>query len=539
MDEFIKLGDFVDNLADRHQNDFTDEEVTVELIDFEKEMKRDLKNGNGFIILDKEGLDKSKTVRTEDGIYSPKFGSIWGDENAFEELYSCKCGHTNSKYNLGLKCPKCGYPVVFKDKNVHMTGWFKLDNYKLIHPNIYHKLCSLIGSKRLNAILRVDWETETNGSPIKPIIDESTRNIKKYDNIGLFEFERRFDEICEFFLQKKKDKIDIYEFIMENREKVFTSCFPVIPLFLRPIVLGDEDFMYTKLNTKYAQLSAKFFNVNYKHSEFDEKEEKILLTRLYSIQRNYYYLCDMIMDMLNKKEGHIRNDVLGFKANFVTRSVITPLSGTKINEVHFSYLGFLEMYKPEILNTLCKLKGITLNEADVIWKRAQIRFDKTVYKVMEYIVDNTECWILFNRNPTLNYGSILEMKITKVKPSYDDLTISVPINVLPILAADFDGDSINALSLKDIYLKKAYNKFNPRTKMIISKNDGLFDNNFNLIKDQLICLHYFNTLGNHKIEIIKPPSKTISEIVIESSRKINVEEDRPKMRKVKARRKRR
>ena len=162
--------------------------------------------------------------------------------------------------------------------------------------------------------------------------------------------------------------------------------------------------MYTKLNTKYAQLSAKIFNVNYKHSEFDEKEEKILLTRLYSIQRNYYYLCDMIMDMLNKKEGHIRNDVLGFKANFVTRSVITPLSGTKINEVHFPYCGFLEMYKPEILNTLCKLKGTTLNEAEIIWKRAQIRFDKTVYKVMEYIVENTECWILFNRNPKQRWG---------------------------------------------------------------------------------------------------------------------------------------
>lgn len=290
------------------------------------------------------------------------------------------------------------------------------------------------------------------------------------------------------------------------------------------------------MNEKYSLLSAKFFNINYKHDEFDEKEEKILLTRLYSIQRNYYYLCDMIMDMLNKKDGFIRNDVLAFRANFVTRSVITPLSGTRIDELHMSYLGFLEMYRPEIINTLCKLKDITINEAMVMWQRAQIKFDKRVYKVMEYIVNNTECWILFNRNPTLNYGSILEMRITKVKPVYDDLTISIPINILPILAADYDGDSCNTLSLKDIYLKKAYDKFNPRKKMIISKNDGLFDNCFNLIKDQLICFHQFNTLGNNKIEILKGPKNKDKTIEVDRVYEKPREVEKPKIKIIKVKR---
>lgn len=45
--------------------------------------------------------------------------------------------------------------------------------------------------------------------------------------------------------------------------------------------------------------------------------------------------------------------------------------------------------------------------------------------------------------------------------------------------------------------------------MVISKNDGLFDSNFNLIKDQLICVHQICTLPNkkHSIEIIKGPDK--------------------------------
>lgn len=408
--------------------------VKVKLINMEKEMERDLKRDNGFIITDKEGLDKNNTVRMENGIYSPKFGSIWGDENAFEELYSCECKGKKGKKNEGLICPKCKTEVIFRDKNSHMTGWFKLDEYKIIHPNIYYKIGSLIGYTRLKEILTPDWVTAVNGVPQKPIIDENTRNDKKYDHIGMLEFQKRFDEIIEFFYSKKKQKTDVYEFIVNNRNKVFCNCLPCIQLFLRPIVLGDEDFNYAKINPKYASLSTKFYNINNK--EYTERDEKTLSARLYSIQKTYFYICDLLMDLENKKEGHIRNNILGFRINYSTRAVITSLSGTKINEIHFPYLGFLEMYRPEILNTLCKLRRITINEAYMIWKRAQITFDKTVYRVIEYIVDNYDCWILLNRNPTLSFGGIQEVKIVKVKEDYTDLTISIPINIISAFGAD-------------------------------------------------------------------------------------------------------
>lgn len=479
----------------------------VVIYNMEEEMKNDIKSGNGFIITDKDGLDKKNSVRMENGIYSPKYGSIWGDENAFEELYSCECKDgkgLKGLRNLDVKCERCGAKVKYKGKNAHMTGWFKLNNYKIIHPNIYYKLGSLIGYTRLREILSPEWISDINGIPQKPVIDENTRNDKKYDHIGMIEFQKRFDEIIEFFYSKKKNKKDVYDFIQENRDKVFTSCLPCIQLFMRPIVLGDEDFNYAKINPKYASLSTKFYNINNK--EYTDKEEKILNKRLYSIQKTYFYTCNLIMDMENKKEGHIRNDMLGFKVNFCSRAVITSLCGTKINEIHFPYLAFLEVYRPEILNVLCKLRKITINEAYMIWRKAQLKFDKTIYKIMEYIVDNYECWTLLNRNPTLAYGGIQLLKIVKIKEDYTDLTFSIPINIITKFGADFDGDQMNNFDIKDIYLKKAYSVFDPRANMVISKNDGLFDDGFNLIKDQLIAFHYFNTLGNHKIEVLEGPN---------------------------------
>ena len=100
---------------------------------------------------------------------------------------------------------------------------------------------------------------------------------------------------------------------------------------------------------------------------------------------------------------------------------------------------------------------------------------------------------------TINFGSIMRMKIRKVKKRYDDLVINIPINTLAKYAGDFDGDAGNTISLKDTELVDAYELYDPRTHMMISKTDGLFDEDFNLIKDQLIGLHQFCKLSRVKI----------------------------------------
>jgi hypothetical protein len=59
----------------------------------------------------------------------------------------------------------------------------------------------------------------------------------------------------------------------------------------------------------------------------------------------------------------------------------------------------------------------------------------------------------------------------------------------------FDGDVLNVISLKSKQLAKAYSKiFNPRFNFFISRNDGNFNSDMNLFKDQLIGLYEFNNI---------------------------------------------
>ena len=76
------------------------------------------------------------------------------------------------------------------------------------------------------------------------------------------------------------------------------------------------------------------------------------------------------------------------------------------------------------------------------------------------------------------------MKCVGIVESY---TMSVPLTVLKTLAADFDGDCLNLLYItNNEFWEAAFESICPRNCMIISPNDGLFDNNFNVFKDILI-----------------------------------------------------
>lgn len=82
-----------------------------------------------------------------------------------------------------------------------------------------------------------------------------------------------------------------------------------------------------------------------------------------------------------------------------------------------------------------KLNDITLSKANAIWRKAAT-FDEKVYEIMQYIIEKEDTRILINRNPTLNFYSMLLMKVRKVKPDGDDYALSVPLSILPGLNAD-------------------------------------------------------------------------------------------------------
>lgn len=67
---------------------------------------------------------------------------------------------------------------------------------------------------------------------------------------------------------------------------------------------------------------------------------------------------------------------------------------------------------------------------------------------------------------TITFGSILCMKIRKVKRDSDDMTLSIPSAILPGLNADFDGDVLNTKALTMEEFWEMYSGFSPENMLI-------------------------------------------------------------------------
>ena len=141
-----------------------------------------------------------------------------------------------------------------------------------------------------------------------------------------------------------------------------------------------------------------------------------------------------------------------------------------------------------------KLQGISHKEAWDKWQKATTVFDETIYHLMDYMAHNDKRPMIveIDRNPTIDYGSQVVVRIVNVTPEMDDFTMGLPVSILTGMNADFDGDVLNIIALKlDSLIDQFYSSLNPRYNMFIDRNDGTYSTKTGLLKDQLIGLYAF------------------------------------------------
>ncbi len=77
-------------------------------------------------------------------------------------------------------------------------------------------------------------------------------------------------------------------------------------------------------------------------------------------------------------------------------------------------------------------------------------------------------------------------------------TMSLPLQILTPLAADFDGDTLNILHIiNEAFFERAYEIFNPRNAMYLSRSNGLLNSDVLPMKDTLVNVNTLNDLTLH------------------------------------------
>ena len=252
-----------------------------------------------------------------------------------------------------------------------------------------------------------------------------------------------------------------------------------------------------KFDTCYNKIysSVKAINASEDNSILSKKKRITIPThvKLYNLQRSLMEIWQLCFETLDTKEGHIKDGVLAGRINFTARNVIIPDKTLKANEVKLSYICAMELYKFEIMSYLVNIQMISEAEAYDEWYRGTINFSEKIYSILKYMTESRDMYILLNRPPTIDMGSIDRMKIIDIIPDKDNLTLSLPsLSVLTRFNADFDGDTLTVISLKTKKQIRMTEKFDPVYSYCVSQNDGLFSADMGLIKDQIIGLSNFN-----------------------------------------------
>lgn len=466
--------------------------MQLKLISWDEQYKKDMDNGIGFEIFEVNGITKDGT-RHPNGIYSPFYGSTSGDDAEIIERYSCDCKNLKGKFYQGEVCKLCNTEVVKHKTDVNKTGWMILNSdYCLIQPNMFEYIQKLVG-KHIHSIL--DYEVTLDKDGI--IISDDEEKKHPYYNIGMLEFRDKFEEVITYCYNnlgnKKEAKKQYYDFLMKHKDKVFTNHIPVFSLILRDITIIKNDVISDPINKKYSLLLGNISSINKNKTKLSKKAMRVL-PLLYKSQQSLNEIYDDIISYIGGKDGHIRSNLLGNRVNFSSRCVIVPLVGKyQINDIVLPYTTMMTLYKFEILNIIVKMDKCSLSEAVEKWHIGLERFDRRMYLIIQHLIKHTKggLQVLICRNPTLNHGSILKMRIADCKTDYHDLTMSVPVNVLVVMGGDFDGDVLNITCLKDRDLSDAFEVDNPR-QLMIDRNNLKFNSRMSLFKDQIIGLHAFN-----------------------------------------------
>lgn len=432
-------------------------------LNFESEAARDCITGKGFLINDTPFSDIDKSIRTMDGPRSPRYGTTYGDTNEFMDRYRCKCGRYIGAAFEGEKCDICGTEIEYKDVDMLYTGWLNFYPYKIISPLYYQRLQSALSKKNLENIISNE-NIITSSGIIRRHSDviEVKKSMLTYHNIGLKEFYDNFEEIMMYYKQKRKQKADLIESLIRDKEYVWTSKLPVYSTVLRPQGITVESYYFSPIDKQVHPLTNISLNLK-KASPIE------IPLYLYQAQQRANELWALNFSLIDGKHGWTRANVLGGQFNYSGRNVIVLDPTLKIDEVDMSYKSFIIEFSPLIIKKIIKDKGWTITRAHNFLK-SKFTYDEYIYRIMQEIVTEDDIHIILNRNPTITFGSILLMKIRKIKPDSDDMTLAIPSAILPGLNADFDGDELNniALDLKEIVM--LFKGFSP-VNMLIDRTD--------------------------------------------------------------------
>ncbi|MEM7175120.1 MAG: DNA-directed RNA polymerase subunit beta' [Chlamydiota bacterium] len=400
--------------------------------------------------------------------------------------WECACGKYKKIKHKGIICDRCGVEVTLSKVRRERMANIELA-VPVVHIWFFKTQPSRIGNALgmsvadLERIIYYEEYIITNPGTTtleyKQLLnDNEFREAQEKWGMGSFEAKMGGEAIRELLDQEDlptligelKDKLrktrsmqarmklakrlKIIEGLASSPNKpdwMVTSCIPVIPPDLRPLVpLDGGRFATSDLNDLYRRVINRNNRLKsilkLKTPEVIVRNEKRMLQEavdaLFDNGRHGHPVMGAgnrplkaLSEMLKGKQGRFRQNLLGKRVDYSGRSVIIVGPELKFNQCGLPKKMALELFEPFIIKRL-KSRGLvyTIRSA----KRMIQRGDSEVWDVLEEIIKGHP--VMLNRAPTLHRLGIQAFEPVLIEGK----AIRIHPLVCSAFNADFDGDQM-------------------------------------------------------------------------------------------------
>jgi DNA-directed RNA polymerase II subunit RPB1 len=214
-----------------------------------------------------------------------------------------------------------------------------------------------------------------------------------------------------------------------------------------------------------------------------------------------------IANRLPKKEGRIRRNLMGKRARYMMRSVITGDNMLKVDEVGLPISIAKSIQIPETVRPYNRNRINTyyMNKRDAypgcagIIKRSTNKMHKIEYLDEDYQLEDgdivmrdmiTGDVIGFNRQPSLSFSSMSAVKVIVLNTGE---TLRMNVSSCNLYNADFDGDQMNGLVSQNIQARNELSKLSTVGNWMISYQNSA--PKMGAFQDSLIGMSEFTGSG--------------------------------------------
>jgi len=409
-------------------------------------------------------------------------------------ISSCEQGCTMGNFWEGVTCPHCHTRVKTNfAEELKFRAWLEIPDFlpPVLHPVAFGILDNWLGSaKKAGKIMNILLDVRV------PLPEEYVGVLGQ----GFRYFYENFDNIINFFASSKKFQSSLYrektenvlKFIAKYRDRLFLRHIPTLNSSLHLLTKsGSMNYSDTivqhiiRAKIELSQLIYVYLNSTYNNTFIDR--------RMFSMYSSFLeYTTSILNDKLLKKPGFIRKHLLGARLYCTARAVIVPITGAhEADEVYMPWLMAVQTLHLEIINVLMNRKGLTLPQAVARHRRAVAAFDPEIYEIINTLIE--ECPYkglpcLIGRNPSLRIGAIFLLFATKVKPEYEDTTLSISPLISNAPNFDFDGDAMHILCIKEMGIVPELMKIHP-ANVLVASADSLISADVQITTQAAIALN--------------------------------------------------